>query len=246
MPISNEWYQTVQKNYEQETEHRSIGDEYSFYNSVKAGDMAAIIKNCENHAFTDLNGVGVLSKNDLRNLKYHFVVTAALLTRYCVEGGLETEQAYRLSDFYILKMDGCSTIKQVADLHDVMVKDFTGKMMVLKKKDIISKPVIQCVDYIYTHLKDRITIQTLSEHTGLSPSYLSRVFKANQGISISDYIRELKIQSAIHLLKFSDTPVIDIANYLSFSSQSHFIQTFEKHTGLTPKKYRDRYCKSMW
>ena len=38
----------------------------------------------------------------------------------------------------------------------------------------------------------------------------------------------------------------DEANYLSFSSQSHFIQIFEGFTGLTPKKYRDRYYKSMW
>ena len=36
------------------------------------------------------------------------------------------------------------------------------------------------------------------------------------------------------------------ANYLSFSSQSHFIQIFENYTGLTPKKYRDKYYKSMW
>ena len=51
---------------------------------------------------------------------------------------------------------------------------------------------MQCVDYIYTHIKERITITTLAEYTGLSESYLSRVFKQNLGISISDYIREKK------------------------------------------------------
>ena len=40
--------------------------------------------------------MGVLSKNALTNLKYHFVITVALVTRYCIEGGMETEQAYRL------------------------------------------------------------------------------------------------------------------------------------------------------
>ena len=48
------------------------------------------------------------------------------------------------------------------------------------------------------------------------------------------------------LLRYSDKPIVDIANYLSFSSQSHFIQIFENYTGLTPKKYRDKYYKSMW
>ena len=91
-----------------------------------------------------------------------------------------------------------------------------------------------------------ITINILAEYTGLSESYLSRVFKQNLGISISDYIREKKIEKATHLLRYSDKPIVDIANYLSFSSQSHFIQIFENYTGLTPKKYRDKYYKSMW
>lgn len=143
-------------------------------------------------------------------------------------------------------MDTCQTIRQVADLHHDMAKDFTGKMVLNKKSSIISKPVMQCVDYIYSNIKDRITVQDLADHTGLSTNYLSRVFKQNLGISISDYIREKKIEKATHLLKYSDESIVDIANYLSFSSQSHFIQTFQEYTGLTPKKYRDRFYKSMW
>ena len=55
-----------------------------------------------------------------------------------------------------------------------------------------------------------------------------------------------KIEKATHLLRYSDKSLIDIANYLSFSSQSHFTKTFENFIGLTPKKYRDKYYKSMW
>ena len=230
---------------ESESLHRAPSIEYSFYNAVKTGDMEYVIKNCKEDAFIHLEGTGVLSRNTLQNIKYHFVVTTAMITRYCIDGGLEPEQAYRLRDFYILKMDSCSTVRQVADLHHEMAKDFTGKMVLQKKSSILSKPVTQCVDYIYSNIKERITIADLAAYTGLSESYLSRVFKQNLGVSISDYIREKKIEKATHLLKYSDKPIIDIANYLSFSSQSHFIQIFEGFTGLTPKKYRDRYYKSM-
>lgn len=188
----------------------------------------------------------MLSKNPLTNLKYHFVVTVALVTRNCVEGGLELEQAYRLSDFYILKMDSCSTVKAIIDLHKDMVLDFTGKMLVLQKNAIISKPIVQCTDYIYSHINERITINELADYTELSPSYLSRLFKQNLGISVSDYIREKKIEKAENLLKYSEISLIEIANYLAFSSQSHFIQTFEKYVGLTPKKYRDRHYRKTW
>jgi AraC-like DNA-binding protein len=142
-------------------------------------------------------------------------------------------------------MDDCTTIQQVADLHHSMVKDFTGKMILQKKRAILSKPVVQCVDYIYSHINERITVQMLADHTELSANYLSRVFKQNLGVSISDYIREKKIEKATQLLRYSDQSIVDIANYLSFSSQSHFIQIFEKFMGLTPKKYRDKYYKSM-
>lgn len=246
MALSKEWYNAEFIDSEKETLHRAPSIEYSFYNAVKTGDMDFVIKNCKEDAFIHLEGTGVLSRNPLNNIKYHFVVTTAMVTRYCIDGGLEPEQAYRLSDFYILKMDSCTTVRQVADLHDEMAKDFTGKMILQKKASILSKPVTQCVDYIYSHIKERITIADLAAYTGLSESYLSRVFKQNLGVSISDYIREKKIEKATHMLKYSDKSIVDIANYLSFSSQSHFIQIFEGFTGLTPKKYRDKYYKSMW
>lgn len=246
MSLSHEWYTNELESSEEEICHRSPSVEYSFYNAVKAGDMDTIVQNCNEDAFIHLEGTGVLSRNSLTNIKYHFVVTAAMLTRYCIDGGLEPEQAYRLSDFYILKMDSCTSIRQIADLHHVMAKDFTGKMLLLKRSAVLSKPVMQCVDYVYTHIKERITIRDLSEHTGLSANYLSRVFKKNLGVSISDYIREQKIEKATHLLRYSDHSIVEISNYLAFSSQSHFIQIFESYTGLTPKKYRDKYYKSMW
>lgn len=216
MALSKEWYDAEFVDSESESLHRAPSIEYSFYNAVKTGDMEYVIKNCKEDAFIHLDGTGVLSRNTLQNIKYHFVVTTAMITRYCIDGGLEPEQAYRLSDFYILKMDSCSTVRQVADLHHEMAKDFTGKMVLQKKSSILSKPVTQCVDYIYSNIKERITIADLAAYTGLSESYLSRVFKQNLGVSISDYIREKKIEKATHLLKYSDKPIIDIANYLSF------------------------------
>lgn len=244
--LRSEWYTQELSDSEAESYHRPMEEEYSFYSAVKAGDMDFVRKNLNEGDFMNPEGVGVLSKNPLTNVKYHFVVTTALITRSCVEGGLELEQAYRLSDFYILKMDSCTTIKAVVQLHDDMVLDFTGKMLLMQKNAIISKPIVLCTDYIYSHINERITINDLADFTELSPSYLSRLFKQNLGVSVSDYIREKKIEKATNLLKYSDISVIEIANYLAFSSQSHFIQTFEKYIGLTPKKYRDIHYHKTW
>ena len=66
------------------------------------------------------------------------------------------------------------------------------------------------------------------------------------GISIRAYMRQQKIDMAKNLLRFSDYSMIDIANRLSFSSQSHFIQQFREVEGITPKKYRDEYYMVQW
>lgn len=246
MSLQREWYIKELKMSEEEASHRPLEIEYSFYNAVSSGDMEYVRKNIKEGDFTNPEGMGILSHNSLTNLRYHFVVTIAMITRHCVEAGMELEQAYRLSDFYILKMDSLNTKEAIANLHDSMVLDYTGKMLLLKKNSVISKSITMCIEYIYNHIHDRITIEDLAEHTDLSPSYLSRLFKKELGIAVSDYIREKKIDKAQNLLKYSDFTLVEIANYLSFSSQSHFIQTFEKLVGMTPKKYRDHYYRTSW
>lgn len=179
MNLRKEWYQQELQNSEEAMAHRPLEEEYSFYHAVSSGDMDFVQENCRQDTFTNTEGMGILSTNRLTNLKYHFVITVAMITRQCVTAGMELEQAYRLSDFYILKMDSCSSIEAISQLHHSMALDFTGKMAIVKKSSAISKPVVICMDFIYSHLNTRITVQVLSEYTGLSASYLSRLFKKN-------------------------------------------------------------------
>jgi len=95
-------------------------------------------------------------------------------------------------------------------------------------------------------LKERITVEDLAEVLGVSASYLSRLFKKETGDSVSIYIRRQKIEMAKHLLQYSEFSMIEIANRLSFSSQSHFIQQFREIVGMTPKKYRDLNHAIQW
>lgn len=199
-----------------------------------------------NESFRNPEGKGRLSDNELQNIRYHFVVATAMITRYCVMGGMELEKAYNLSDFYIQKMDKLNTIAEIVSLHNTMCFDFCNKMNIIKKSQILSKPVVLCMDYIYSHIHSRITIKQLAEHTNLSESYLSKLFCKEIGMPVSTYIALQKIEKAKNMLSYSDYSLADIANYLSFSSQSHFIQVFSKYVGVTPHKYRDKHFRNQW
>lgn len=126
MNIRDEWFQSEIQNSEESISHRPLEEEYSFYQAVSSGDMEFVQKNCRENTFTNPDGMGILSTNALTNMKYHFVVTVAMVTRRCVEAGMELEQAFRLSDFYILKMDACTSIEAISKLHKQMVIDYTS------------------------------------------------------------------------------------------------------------------------
>jgi AraC-like DNA-binding protein len=233
-------------NLDKEMIHRSQNDELMFYRQVAQGDMEAITENCNQHRFLDTEGVGVLSRDPVLNLKYHFIVTAALVSRICTENGMEMELSFRLSDYYIQKLDYLFSEKEIEECHNKMVLDYTRRMNILKANAAMSRPISICINYIYAHIKERITIDDLARECGNSPSYISRLFKSELGMSASDYIRKVKIDKAKNLLRFSDYSLVEISSYLSFSSQSHFIKLFKEETNMTPKKYRNMYYGTHW
>ena len=98
-----------------------------------------------------------------------------------------------------------------------------------------------CVNYIYSHLHKKITVDELAKHTGLSPSYLSRLFKKETGESITGYIIRRKINAAKNMLKYSGYSLSQISETLAFSCQSYFTKIFKDLEGVTPKRYRDMY-----
>ena len=226
--------------------HREPGEEFLFYRSVAAGMIDAVQENCSRGAFENMEGAGRLSDNPVTNLKYHFVVTAAMLTRFCMEGGMAMEEAFGLSDEYIRRMDCCNNMAEIVYVHDQMALDFVCRMRTLKKNAASSKQVADAIDYIYVHLMDRITINDLAAAICVSPAHLSRIFKQETGISVSEYIRQRKIDMAKNLLRFSTYDFAGIAAMLSYSSQSHFIQHFRSQVGMTPKTYRDKNYLNNW
>lgn len=225
-------------NREYSVSHLSYEHEMAFFNCIKTGDI-----NEARRLFQPLSSdkLGKLSDDSLRNLKYHLIITVAFITRYCIEGGMEMEAAYNLSDIYVRSIDKCTTEEQIHLLHRELVEDYAQRMKLLNKAAFYPKSVIICLDYIYDNLHTRLSLEKLAEIAGLSPSYLSKLFHKEVGLTVSAYITKKRIEAAENMLKFSDYSCIDISNYLCFSSESHFIHVFRKHTGYTPKIYREKF-----
>lgn len=225
---------------ENSTFHAPYVPEFDFYYAVKNGDVGKVSELCSVD-FAQKSGFGKLCDDHLQSLKYHFAITAAMLARYCIEAGMEHETAYSLSDLYIQSCDRCTNENELSGLHRNMSMDYTKRMASLRKDKVYSKQIVLCINYIYGHLHKKITLSELTEHTGLSGSYLSRLFRKETGESITEYILKCKINAAKNMLKYSTYSLSQISETLAFSCQSYFTKIFKSHEGVTPKKYRDMY-----
>lgn len=221
-------------------EYRSFENEMSFYDAVKNGDLETVEIEMEKFLRESLQGKGVLSDNIVRNLLYHFIISTAMVARFCIEGGMDHEMAYSLSDYYIQKADHCTTTDSLKKLQYTMAVDYCKRMKQMKKVNIYSKNIVRVIDYIYDNLHKPLTVKSIAENVGISETYLSKLFKKETGTSVSAYIRSRRIEAAQNMLKFSEYSYEEISNHLCFSSQSHFTSIFKKETGCTPKVYRDQ------
>ena len=99
--------------------------------------------------------------------------------------------------------------------------------------------VNQVKKYIVEHLDGDTSLYNLAEQVHFSQEYLLRIFKKKEGITILQYINDLKLAAAKQLLTDSELQVKEIADRLGFASQGYFGRFFRNKTGLTPNAYRE-------
>lgn len=96
----------------------------------------------------------------------------------------------------------------------------------------------QILSYIQMHYTSRIALSDLSDRFHLSPKYLSRFFKENFHITISDYVSHLRMTQAKELLANSTLSITEVAAQCGFSGVSFFIRQFTRENGCSPGKWR--------
>lgn len=92
--------------------------------------------------------------------------------------------------------------------------------------------------YIETHLQEPIRIGQLCDALQLSKNRLYDLFHAHLGCTVSQYIINLRIQKACHLLRQTDEPVYRIAELTGIENYTYFCRLFKKQTGLSPTDFR--------
>lgn len=215
--------------------HNSFEWGYLIYESVKKNDKQELARL--------LNGekpfrYGVLSKEKLRSAKDLVICLISAIIQFAMlDRIVESELAFTAADVCIQLIEEAATVNDViCHAHASLYK--LGDFIAEYRQRTYHPIVQQAKEYIHQHAHEPIRTGQLAQALGISREYLSRTFKAVEGISLRAYIRDSKIKTAEKLLRHSERSILDISRYLGFSSQSHFTESFKAETGTTPQEYR--------
>ncbi|MFP7478933.1 helix-turn-helix domain-containing protein [Terribacillus saccharophilus] len=211
--------------------------EEKLFDCIRAGKPELVKKQLQ--SFPDELSGTLAKQNVLRNRKNLAITAITLATRAAINGGLAPELAFTMSDVYIQQIEEKTNLSALIHLQTEALCAFADKVNEIKA-GTYSRKIAHCVHYIYQHLYEVLTLKQLADMLKMNPTYLSARFKQEVGMPIRTYIQHLRIEEAKLLLRTTDQSLLHICALLHFHDQSYFTKVFKKHTGLTPRKFREQ------
>ena len=104
----------------------------------------------------------------------------------------------------------------------------------------MSEIIPEILDFINTNIASNVTLSMLASKYFYNPSYFSRYFKYNCGITLSQYIQQKRVEKAYHMILETKLPIEKIAFSVGYNSEKQFYRAFKKHYGDSPSSVRRR------
>lgn len=96
----------------------------------------------------------------------------------------------------------------------------------------------QAVDWIQEHFDEPVNLEAVAEQAGISSRYLRKYFSEVMGKTCIQYITELRMEKAKHLLWETNESILNIAMETGYENAQYFSRVFRREEGITPKTYR--------
>lgn len=166
-----------------------------------------------------------------------------MLNHYCHMALLRTTvhpaHILRLSGNLSSKIDGISSQTKLA----YVPYDICHKYCLLVKNYAnpeYSKLTRDVMDYIQLHLDEELSLSLLADFFQKNASALSRAFKQDTGISLTNYIHQRRIEESIRYFNTTDMSVSEVAVAVGIPDFAYFSKLFHKQIGCSPREYRNR------
>jgi len=128
---------------------------------------------------------------------------------------------------YIMKTRAL-LMRIVHRLYEIIVWDIDSK----KGDYRINKAALA----IMQNYSGKLTVKDLAGQVNLDEGYFGRLFKQSMGMSVRDYIKQIRVRNAETMLQSGDYKVHEVAGYCGFSNVAHFFNSFRSLRGFSPSK----------
>jgi AraC-like DNA-binding protein len=98
--------------------------------------------------------------------------------------------------------------------------------------------VLKLIQFMRAHMRERITLESLSKQVFVSPNHLASIFRDYTGRSPIDYLIHLRLEEARRWLLSPDMPVTEIAARVGYDDAAYFSRLFRTHVGMSPLDFR--------
>lgn len=104
-----------------------------------------------------------------------------------------------------------------------------------------NKRIVAIHEYLMKNYRDDVDLKRLAELVNMAEGSLCRFFKMNMGMTVFEYLNQLKIEFSCKLLMDNELGILDVCLDSGFNNLSHFNKQFKKVTGVPPSEYRKRF-----
>lgn len=109
--------------------------------------------------------------------------------------------------------------------------------------DLTDESQSEVVDQVKQLIAENISLgnlqrEELANMVHISPGYLSRIFKKETGMALSDYITQKRISVAKQLLVKTKLPITTVAERIGITYPSYFTKLFKEKVNMTPQEFR--------
>ncbi|WP_338471861.1 AraC family transcriptional regulator [Niallia sp. XMNu-256] len=151
-------------------------------------------------------------------------------------GGVHPVYLHNISERFAILIERTTTIPNLEKLLILMTNEYCDLVSTFATGQY-SPIVKKAVDYILLNLGNPLTQRLIAKEIHVNPSYLSRRFKEEIGINITEFINQKRIDEAKLYLQRGNIAVTDIAFLVGFNDLNYFSKVFKKLTSITPTEY---------
>lgn len=223
---------------ENETQHHSYADEQTFSLLIRDCDVDSIF-DFYDHFPKEL--IGQMAVDPVKQQEYFTVLSISLMVRAAIDAGLDPYEGYNLNDIYLQRTSMARSISEYESILRESIRSIVEKLKRHRSVHTKSIYVKRAREYVSKHISKKFSLTDIAHYVGISPSRLSVLFSETEHQTLRDYVLEQRINTAKEMLRHTDYPISAIANYLCFSSHSHFSAVFKQRIGMTPREYREEF-----